>query len=498
MRFLFTSASSPPALALARALAAEGHVVYAADKERIWGTAPARYSRAYTHFYRLDAPSDLIALCKTVRDEMDVVIPFGHVPSHIRRTLEETGVNITGRTLLHDNLEFSDFVRDNVLSRADPRPSVVKIPAAFTIHARAEIAEILGQYPETTFSLQPGPYFDFDDEDTLVGLDSPTASTSSTAFDTYEQQLVISCAALSDDMVGIIENLPISETRSYRMVEIIEGGIKYSAHAFVTAGELRTFVVTADRGANHDAVIIPVSQPLFNIFYEFTGRFVHALYDGRHDSMLEGQFEQDRRSFTGHLSLHFCVRDEIRENGDFVRKITATSCANEPHASIALLCSTSLARRQLAEAYMQTIPSRKKCLAILSTTSTSWGLYSAPTIANTLAHIVTTFAPLDRNWWTGVSRIIITCGVKILCFQEEMWDMRDPAPALCLWLGLLAANIGKRPWLRIGGTLLLSKGQRMLYYFSNSRLGRMMKTLSAIALYICYFWVGVLLQMRPA
>jgi hypothetical protein len=458
--------------------------VYAADKERIWGTAPARYSRAYTHFYRLHAPSDLIAVCKTVKDEVDAIIPFGHVHSHIRSALEETGAIVFGGTLFHDTLEFSDFVRDNVLSRADPRPSVVKVPATFTIHARAEIAEILGQYPETSFSLQPSPYFDFDDEDTLVGLDSPTPSASSMAFGGDEHQLVISCAALSDDMVETIKDLPISETRSYRMMEIVDGGVMYSAHAFVDAGDIRTFVVTANRGASHDVVAIPASQPL--------------LHDGRRDSMLEDQFEKGGRAFAGHLSLHFRVRDELRPNGEFVRKVTATSCTNEPHASLALLCSTSSARRQLAQAYTQPKQSRNEsCSAIFSTMGTSCGLYSAPAAAKTLAHTIITFAPLNRNWWTGASHVIVMCFVKMLCFQEEIWDLRDPAPALCLWLGLLAASIAKRPWLRMGGTSLLSKGQQLLYYFSKSRLGRAIKNLSAITLYVCYFWVGVLLRKRP-
>jgi hypothetical protein len=399
MRFLFTSASKPAALALARALAVEGHVVYAADVERICGTAPARYSRAYTHFYRLDTLSDLIKLWKTVENRVDMIIPFGHIPNHVKSRMEEMGAKVLGRTLFHDDLEFSDFVRDRVFTRPDTQPSVVKVPAAFTIHARAEIAEILAHYPKTTFSLQPGPYMDFDDGDTLVGFHSPSGSRSSIVFDVDEPQLVISFTALSDNVVESVKELCISETRSYRMVEIVEGGVEYSSHTFVSAGRICTFVVTADRVASHDVVAIPSSQSVFDIFYQFTGRFVDALNDVCTSSILGDLSEKDEKAFTGHLSLHFRVKDEIRGNGEFIRKVTATSCTNEPHDSIALLCSTDTARRQLAHAYAQI--NNKVCRMsfpmVLPTTSTAWGLYSVPAAAKSLARIAT-FSPLNRSW----------------------------------------------------------------------------------------------------
>ncbi|KAF2684864.1 hypothetical protein K458DRAFT_403814 [Lentithecium fluviatile CBS 122367] len=167
----------------------------------------------------------------------------------------------------------------------------------------------------------------------------------------------ISCDTLSDSMVDTIKDLAISETLPYRMVEVIDGGVEYSAHTFVNARKIRTFVVTAVRGASGDIVITPTSRPLFEIFYQFTRRFVEALNDKRRDSMLAYPYAKDRRAFADHLSLTFCVRDEIRRNGDSIRKVTAVNCTNEPHSSLTLLCSTPAVSYNLAQAYTEIYPS---------------------------------------------------------------------------------------------------------------------------------------------
>jgi hypothetical protein len=460
MRFLFMTASEPAALALARVLASEGHVVHAVDVERFWGTAPARYSRAYTHFYRINTLFDIVETWHTIHDEIDMVIPFSRLPTHVRGRLVDMGANVLGRPLFENDTAFQDFIRNNVISRASTHPSVVKVPTSFTIHSRAEIAEILGHYPTATFALRSEPVFDFDDKDTLVGLDSPTASSASMDFCAEEPPLIISYDTLSDSVVESIKELHISETRSCKMVEVVGGGAEYSAHAFAKDGKIRTFIVSAKRGASGDVVVIPSTQPLFDIFYRFTKQFIEALDDAYCDDMLQYHHIKNKRGFTDHISLHFRVNDEIRENGDFIRKVTATHCTNDPHYSLAILCATPSNQRQLAQVYAQT-PSSDEHIppALFPPSDTPWGLYSAPAAAKVLRNLTTRFAPLDRAWRTRLSRLIIMGCVKVLCFQEEMWSWWDPGPAFCLWVGLLAEYIGKSQWVRVAREWLLSVGR---------------------------------------
>jgi hypothetical protein len=425
--------------------------VHATDSERIWGTAPARYSRAYSSFHRLDHCSQLPALWRTLHSQVDMIIPFNQLSSHMRSALQDVGATVLGERLFDDDIEFADFVRDNVISRSDAMGSVVKVAASFVVRDRAEIAEILGAYSQTTFSLQPGPYVevehDFDDGDTLVGVESPTGSKrSSMAFGEEEDKpLVISCATLSDGMVEAIEELPISEVRSYRMMEIVDGGVEYAAHAFVNAGKMRTFIVTGEQGVGHDVAVVTASHPLYKIFYEFSARFIDALDSRRRDSLFGETWKEEERSYTGHVSLRFRVKDEIRENGDFVWKVTVTGCTNMPDISLVLQCSTASARARIAMAYTQPIPpSKASCQAIFPPERVAWGLYAAPTVARAFAQVASRFAPCNRHWWAALSHVIIMCCVKVFCHKEEVWDLRDPGPALCVWIVLLVEGVCRR------------------------------------------------------
>jgi hypothetical protein len=496
MRCLFTSASKPAALALARVLVSEGHVVHAVDVERLWGTAPARYSRAYASFRRLETLSDVPRIWKEVCHDIDIVIPFIQLPSHVRGRLEAMGANVLGKPIFENDQAFQDFVRDKLISREDTCPSVVKVPASFTIYNLGHIVEILGQYPTTTFSLQPQPIFDFDDEDTLVDLDSPTESLSSTDFGAQEPPLIISCAILNDTEVETIRALDISEARSCKMVEVVSSGAEYSAHVFVSNGIMRTFMLTAVRGTGRDTIVTSSSQPLFDIIYEFTKNFTEALNDGRRDSMSKDASAKDQQAFTGHLSIDLRIKDDIK-NGEFRRKVTATGCSYEPHASLILLCSTRSAREQLAQSYVQAIPCHgERCSVVLPTMGTSWGLYSVSTAAGSLFEVITTFAPFKRTWRARLSRLTIMCCVKSLAFKEEVWDWRDPGPALCLWVALLVECIGQMPWVRTVGKWLSGKGKRLQRKFDDSLAGTVMKGIFFIACNLCFCHIVVLLQVR--
>ncbi|KAF1954039.1 hypothetical protein CC80DRAFT_595569 [Byssothecium circinans] len=386
MRYLFTSPSTPTTLALARVLSAEGHAICAAAEERIRGTAPARFSNADERFHRLTPTFGLVDLWKNVRDEVDTIIPFGELPQHVRECLEGKGANILGRRLFEDDHDFQDPVRGKVVNTPNTSPSAIKAPAAFQVHSRMCIAEIFSQYPSTMFSLQPAPFYDMDDEDTLVE-EEPASSA--------EEYLVLSCATLDDEMVESVKALPISEKRPYRLIEVVKGGSQYEAHAYINAGNIRMLVVTTSRGSEDEFLAVASSQPLFDVLYRFTLRLVDTLKDENAGNSHSGLETKQKSTLTTHLTLTFSVKEEVRPNGDFVRKVTVLNCSNETHPSLALLASVPSLRSQLALAYTDTAalldPLR------LPTTNMPWGLYSLPSATHTIFEVEMSILEVRRR-----------------------------------------------------------------------------------------------------
>ncbi|KAF2740311.1 hypothetical protein EJ04DRAFT_600322 [Polyplosphaeria fusca] len=119
MRVLITSASRPAALALARALASQGHKVIGADFEATLKTAPARYSRAYIRFVRVRSEwSEIFPLWKDV----DLIVPFGEEAKAILRQCCMVSMqNIIHHNPLWDD-EFYDFFVDYETSSPVHRP----------------------------------------------------------------------------------------------------------------------------------------------------------------------------------------------------------------------------------------------------------------------------------------------------------------------------------------------------------------------------------------
>ena len=419
MQILFTSAGSPSALALARVLAASGHTVHGADTEHVWGTSPARYSRAYHRFHRLTATHGAVELWKTIGDHIDLVIPFGPLPGKTIETLRSQGANVVGETLAHSDHDFQDFVRDNVINAAPSSPSsIVKVPTSFVVHSRTCIAEILSNR-DSTFVLQPLPYYDTDDEDTLVEVGhSASAPASEPA-----APLVVSCSTLDDRTVEAIKKLPISDSRPYRLIEVATGGAFYSAHAFVHAGQLRTFTVVNTRAVDRDFVLVEPGSTLYDVLFQFMAQFA--------DALLEWQ-----TVVANHLSLTFHVQEKIKY-GSLVRKVTVVSCRNEPHASLALLACVPQISKDLARAY--TAPSIEDedwtPVQVPGDVKVPKAMFSATMATAGLARIIARPRPWRGEWWSRLVHMVMMCLVWVVNFKEETWDSRDPGPALCFWTG---------------------------------------------------------------
>lgn len=453
MNILFLSASTPAALALARVLAAEGHTVYAVDEERIWGTSPARYSRAYTRFHRISSFNTLSDLWLAIGSSIDLVITFGGIPEQITG-LKDGGADMLGHRLFQDEYEFQDFVRDKVLNTPNRTPSVVKVPVTFAIHSRTCIAEILSCYPSTTFSLQPAAYnaTDYDDdEDTLVDLSSlpsptTTSSSSSTCMSLQEESpLILSCSTLDDATVEAIKDLPMSDAHPYRLTEMVDGGTEYSAHTLINGGHIRTFIVTTPASAQgtreQDFIIVPSSEALFTVLYKFTKRLVDALEPWHEETTYADPRAKKRKALATHITLKLSVKEEVR-NGELVRRVMLLSCSNQPHPSLIFFCKQPSLRRDLALAY--TTPELASDAAfplILTSTQDVSGIYSFPAVFVEVIRILRGFAPWTRRWWARVAYLTMMCWVWAVCFEEEMWDAKDPGPALCLWTRMLVTRV---------------------------------------------------------
>lgn len=429
MQILFTSASSSTALALARVLAAEGHIVHAADQERIWGTSPARYSRAYRRFHRLDGTWSAAKLWKAIGHDIDLIIPFGPLPGHFTENLKAKGANIIGETLTRDDSEFQDFVRDNVVHASSERPSIIQVPASFTVHSRACIAEILSNR-ESTFSLHPLPCYDTDDEDTLVDVEHANAPSASLPIEPA-RPLVLSCSTLDDRTVEAIKRLPMSATKPYRLIEVAEGGSFYSAHAFVHSGRIRSFVVTNAKATDANFVVVGINEPLYDLFYRFTQKLVKSL-------------EGWQTVVANHLNLTFHLRDKVTY-GDFVRIVTVVSCHNQPHASLTLLATVPELRQKLALAYTSPVFDDEISTPVQFPPDglCAKAMYSAPLAASEIIRAFLQFRPWQWDWWSNLARITMMCWVWGVNFKEEMWEANDPGPAMCLWTVMIVDGVLK-------------------------------------------------------
>lgn len=427
MQILLIPASSPTALALARVLTAEGHIVHAADAERVWGTAPARYSRAYRRFHGLTGIWSAAELWKAIGDNNDLIIPFGPLPGHLIEGLKARGANIVGETLAQYDSEFQDFVRDNIVNASAENPSIIKVPASFTVHSRTCIAEILSNR-ESTFSLQPLPCYDTDDEDTLVDVEHAVTPSASEYIEPAAP-IVLSCSTLDDRTVEAIKRLPMSDTKPYRLIEVAEGGAFYSAHAFVHAGQVRTFVVTNARATDRDFAIVATGEPLYDLLFQFTKRLAEVLNGWQ-------------SVVANHLNLTFHVQDKVTYD-DFVRKVTVVSCHNDPHASLMLLAAVPELRRKLALAYTAPTLQERDCAPVQFPTNgrVAKAMYSAPLAIYGVTRILFGFRPWRRRWWAALARMTMMCLVWAINFKEEMWEINDPWPALCFWVVMLVDSL---------------------------------------------------------
>ncbi|KAL1595872.1 hypothetical protein SLS60_009562 [Paraconiothyrium brasiliense] len=477
MQILLTSASSPAALALARVLAAEGHVVHAADEEHIWGTAPARYSRAYRSYHRLTGTWSASALWKAVGHNIDLIIPFGPLPGHFVESLRARGANIVGETLTHDQFEFQDFVRDNIVNASAANPSIVDVPAAFMVHSRTCIAEILSNR-ESTFLLQPLPCYDTDDEDTLVDVEHAITTSALVPVEPHAP-LVLSCSTLDERTVEAIKRLPMSDTKPYRLIEVAEGGSFYSAHAFVHASQIRTFAVTNAKAIDANFVLVATGEPLYDLLYQFTKRLV-------------GTLEGWQTVVANHLSLTFHVQDKVTY-ADFVRKVTVVSCHNEPHASLVLLAAVPGLRKRLALAYTAPTlePEDYAPVQFPPNARFSKAMYSAPLAVYGLTRILVESRPWRRRWWTALARMTMMCWVWVINFKEEMWETSDPGPALCSWtitvIDSFIKSVGQVTGVDWAATRIASLRSKALASY------RMATAVFALVLHIWTSWFAIML-----
>jgi hypothetical protein len=334
-----------------------------------------------------------------------------------------------GETLTQDDAEFQDFVRDNIVNASAQTPSIIKVPASFTVHSRSCIAEILSNR-ESTFSLQPVPCYDTDDEDTLVDVEHATTPSASGHIEPAVP-IVLSCSTLNDRTVEAIKRLPMSSTKPYRLIEVAKGGSFYSAHAFVHAGQVRTFVVTNSRATDRDFVIVGSSEPLYDLLYQFTKTLAEAL-------------EGWQTVVANHLSITFHLQDKITYD-EFVRKVTVLSCHNGPHASLALLAAVPELGKKLALAYTAPILAADDCAPVQFPTNgrVPKAMYSAHLAVDKIIQILLEFRPWRRVWWAALARMNMMCWVWAINFKEEMWETNDPGPALCFWFVMIIDSLMK-------------------------------------------------------
>ncbi|KAF2876161.1 hypothetical protein BDV95DRAFT_218148 [Massariosphaeria phaeospora] len=428
MRILITSASHPSALALARVLSSHGHTVLGADTERIWRTSPARYLRAYTQFTRLRRCNDL---ARVVEGAVEIIIPFGTQPHGLDDILSKR-LAVMRHDLFSRNEIFQDFVRERVINTG--QAGIVKVPMAWDVQAYAPLKAVLVQHPLTTFCLQRTPYVGFEDggededEDTLVNGSSRSSSKSSCSSSGVETEfvgdgLLLSYMALDDSLSAKLQLLPMSHNNPCRVTELLSPGTVYSAHALVNGGRVLTFAVTTCSSTDSAQwTLVSSTDSLFGILYNFTNVFVAAYQQWESESSL-----RDPGALCTHINIHFDVREEIRYR-ELVRRITALGCDSKPHGSIILLCKQR--PEEMALAY--TDPEALRKTPVVLDAACPSGLYSLRTVVKEIWTVFRRFR-WRTAWLLELADLVAMILAWELRFKEEMWDWRDPLPALVEW-----------------------------------------------------------------
>ncbi|KAF2793102.1 hypothetical protein K505DRAFT_338109 [Melanomma pulvis-pyrius CBS 109.77] len=443
MRILLTSASAPAALALARILSASGHTVFGADLEAAWGTAPARYSRAYAQFFRVRYGDSILDVVEKIGG-MELIIPFGDTAPSATDVgkLKEKGIKLAWHDAFDIAAVFQDFVQARVLTYPtdsdnplkeddmDNISTVVTLPLSFSAPSHPQLGAILAHFPDTEFALEISPYDD--DGDTLVDL-----SCENGVYVPVERKTIRLCYNTIDQKtIREVENLPISEMRPYRITELLSGGGAYEAHALINGGAVQTFVVTTNEGGLEEGefTIVPPTEPLVDILHSFLARFADEwqVYAGQRELDMD-PFIEAPKAIVSHISLRFNVKEEVIE-GHLVKRITALDMHNLPHTSLMLLAAIPGARDQLVRAY--TAPTENALLPVLTPDDIPLprGVYALPTVLTEVRHSLRGFSPFRWQSWMRVAQLGMMLLVWGLGFKEEMWCAQDPGPALVEWV----------------------------------------------------------------
>ncbi|KAF2710362.1 hypothetical protein K504DRAFT_454664 [Pleomassaria siparia CBS 279.74] len=351
IRILITSASSPTALGLARALSSNGHTVFGADADT--EISPDMYLSAYTTFFGVDDNLWEDVLGKI--ESLDMIIPFGDeakvLAEFLRSKRDSLGRVQEDIKLFHHSLfdcetGFQAFLHHEVYPSFEKKTTLagmVTTPMTKDVESVWELADCLESRPSVYFKAELAP--EDREGDPIVSR----ACIDGRYFPCEPSSLVVSKNSLTDADVNALQALQISKVKPYRITEVIEGGIVYEAHSMVNAGVIQTFVVTtpSTMSSKEDLVAVPSTDQLVEILYDFTSRFVACYQQYDFEKQTEDPFVGiDKQSLSMHLSLKFVVREHVKDI------IVLSYFSTVPHASLLLLTSsTPEKQRQIALAY---------------------------------------------------------------------------------------------------------------------------------------------------
>ena len=419
MRILIMSASRPAAIALARVLASRGHSVFAADTEPIWGTSPARLSRAYTRFYRLRSTSELDA---SILEDIDIWIPFEHVPDNMEELCKHHENKTVIWAPLFDREEvFQDFVRERITAK-EHRNSVVSVPMAFDVSSIEQVFALQNVLHSKRFAVTLSPY----EEHAAIA-------------DEEENE------AIEDDEDTLVEDVEAAKKLSshpYRVTEIMQDGFLVQTHCLIINGAIRIFTITTAQSAvgseaARDWVAVAPAETLHEALYEFTWNFVavYEEYEAEREKDVQ-MWDEDlgpTKRLSTHMTLTFHVKDEIIES-QLIRRMTAISCDNIPHESLLILISLDALHDSLNTAYTAEHHLADGPIILSADLPHAKGIYSCPDLVSEMCRMIRNCDVWSREWWLGFANFFMMVLVWGLWFREEMWCWWDPGPAVAVWV----------------------------------------------------------------
>lgn len=255
-----------------------------------------------------------------------------------------------------------------------------------------------------------------------------------------------------------IQGLKISEMNPFTMSEVPSGAV-YTVHALVINNVIQTLIITTPAPGLRDTdfVALDPHTAIHTLLTALTGRFVEkwteivfrlALFPWNWFSCYHGQRKsEDKFALTSFLNIEFVVCEEV-VGGELRTRVMAKSVNTMPDESLILLARAKGVGGEMGKRILRAcegVEGRKgegdRMLVYQPDEHGVKGTFSFPMLVWELVKAVVGVLCFRAGSMAVLMNLLMGCFLWSSWFVEELWDRRDPGPAIVKWLVLLPLDV---------------------------------------------------------